>query len=82
MSVKSLSIKLPEALHARLEAASSRTKSSKSQLIRDALESFFANGGHGQTPATSLDVIKDLVGSLDAPGDLSHNKQYLSDFGR
>ena len=79
--MKTLSIKLPEGLDARVTAAARRRKTTKSAIVRKALEAALRERG---TPTTgsALDVVRDLVGCVAGPGDLSVNKAYLKSFGR
>jgi predicted transcriptional regulator len=69
--MKSLSLKLPDTLNHRLTHAAASRKSSKSDVVRDALEVFLA-----------LSLAKDLAGSVSGPADLSVNPSHLKQFGR
>ena len=78
--MKTLTVRLPEALVAQIEAESRRRKLSKSDVVRERLTA----------PATSrerqpalLDAIADVVGSVDwLPRDLSaQTKKYLKSTG-
>lgn len=33
------------------------------------------------SPISAYDLIKDVVGSIEGPGDMSHNPDYLDDLG-
>ncbi len=79
--MKVISLKLSETVDAQLTALARQRGTSKSAVVREALEALFtANGGK---PAVScLDLVHDLVGRVQGPGDLSVNKQYLEDLGR
>ncbi len=78
--MKTLTVRLPEALFAQLESESRRRKMSKSDLVRERLTRP-ARPGRGR-PA-SLDAIADLIGSVDGlPRDLSTRKKlYLKSSG-
>ena len=68
-------------LHAKLTRAAKDRKAPKSEIIRDALESYFANGK--KNPRLScLDLAGDLVGSVDGPVDLATNPKYMEGFGQ
>ena len=79
--MKTLSIKISEDLELRLAAAARSKKSSKSSLLRQAVESYLS-----QPPGARLgscrDLAKDLAGCVAGPGDLSHNKARLKGYGR
>ena len=80
--MKLLSLKLPDALAARLDAAARKRQASKSVLVREALEAYLANGGQPKGRRL-LDLAGDLIGSLHGgPGDLAHNKKHLEGYGK
>lgn len=78
--MKTISLKLPEAVAARLAAMAEHRGTSKSEVVRAALEAYLSNsqaGGH----VSALDLAGDLVGCLEGPGDLSFNEKYLEGYG-
>ena len=76
--VKTLSVKLPEALAEALRREARRAQVSQSELVRNVLDQHF-----GKAPASTLDRIGDLAGCVDSGlGDLSSNREYLAGFGR
>jgi len=80
--MKTVTVKLPESLAARLDAMAKRQQSSKSVLIRDALEAFLQDGKRASN-LSCYELTSDLAGSLSSGADdLSSNKKYLEDFGR
>ena len=79
--MKSLSLKLPDALDAKLAAVARKRRASKSVIVREALEAYIAHGGK-VIPGSALDLAKDLAGCLEGPGDLSYNKRHMRGFGR
>lgn len=71
--MKTLTVRLPEALLAQIEAESRRRKLPKSDVVRERLS--LAPGSRRRRPAP-LDAIADLVGSVDGlPADLSARKK-------
>lgn len=71
--MKTLTVRLPEALVAQIEAESRRRKLPKSDVVRERLS--LAPGSRRRRPAP-LDAIADLVGSVDGlPADLSARKK-------
>jgi Arc/MetJ-type ribon-helix-helix transcriptional regulator len=78
--MKTLTVRLPEALVAQIEAESRRRNLSKSDVVRERLTG--AEGSRRRQPA-SLDAIADLIGSVDGlPRDLSaRTKTYLKSTG-
>lgn len=78
--MKTLTVRLPEAVVAQIEAESRRRKLSKSDVVRERLMG--AEKSHQHRPAL-LDAIADIVGSVDQlPRDLSaRTKNYLKSTG-
>ncbi len=79
--MKTLSVKLPDGLDARLTAAARRRKTTRSSLVRKTLRDALREEGtakHG----SALDVVRDLIGCVSGPADLSVNKAHLKTFGR
>ena len=72
--MKTLTVRLPEALVAQIEAESRARKVSKSDVVRERLSR------PAETRQTTLDGIADLIGSVGVePADLSgRRKHYLA----
>jgi len=79
--MKTVTFKLPEELGARISAAARRSRRSRSELVRQALEAWVARP-RGRQAGSCLDLIGDLVGSVAGPRDLSTNRRHLKGFGR
>jgi predicted transcriptional regulator len=71
-----VSLKLPDDLDKALTRIARKRHSSRSQVLRDALESY-ARGSEGSVTAAA----GDLVGSLTGPRDLSTNPKHLAGYG-
>jgi metal-responsive CopG/Arc/MetJ family transcriptional regulator len=79
--MKILSIKLPEALHAKLNSAARKKGESRSALVRDAIEAFIED--EDNIPQSScLELAKDLAGVVKGPADLSFNKKHMRGYGQ
>jgi Arc/MetJ-type ribon-helix-helix transcriptional regulator len=78
--MKTLTVRLPEALAAEIESESRRRKLSKSDVVRERLG---AARKPGRRQPALLDAIADVVGSADGlPRDLSaRTKSYLKSTG-
>jgi hypothetical protein len=75
--VRAISLKLPQALDRRLTELAARRKTSRSAIIREALESYAL-----QPPRTFGGVNSHLAGSLKGgPKDLSTSKRHLKGYG-
>lgn len=78
--MKSISLKLPDGLDQQLEDVAHAQKTTKSDLVREALAVYLT--GHAEKrPGTCLGLAGDLCGCLEGPEDLSTNKRYLEGFG-
>lgn len=77
--MKTLTVRLPEPLFADIEVESRGRNISKSDVVRERLQSSSKSRRH----AARLDAIADLIGSVDAlPTDLSsRKKRYLHSTG-
>ena len=81
-SMKTLTLKIPDALATRLDAAARKRQASRSVLVREALETYLSNGGR-PTGGSFVELAGDLIGSVDGgPGDLASNKKHLGGYGR
>ena len=81
--MKTISLKLPPALDARLNRAARQRQQSKSDIVRAALVQYLAlkpAPNHGAISA--LELAGDIVGCVSGPGDLSSNPKYLEGFGQ
>jgi hypothetical protein len=82
ITMKAITIKLPDALKVRLEAEAEKRKVPLSQVVREAAESYVV-GSPVQKKLTAYDLIKDLCGSVkDAPPNLATDPKYMEGFGR
>ena len=78
--MKTLSIKVPEALYGDLTALAEHRHVSKSALVREALTGLFRRQrAPGRDSALAL--LQDLAGSIQGPEDLASNKAHLDDLG-
>lgn len=79
--MKTLTVKIGEKLDAGLATLAAQRGETKSTLVRAAIEQMVGSG-EAVTPGSCLDLSRDLVGSVDGPHDLSHDKKHLKDYGR
>ena len=79
--MKTLTVKIPEDMDAKLTSLATQQGQSKSEMVRIALEHIFMS--NGQTNETSaLDQIADLIGCVEGDKDLSYNKGHMKGYGR
>ena len=75
-----MSLKVPEVLERRLARLAESRGASRSEVIREALERFLdETSAH---PDSCLALASDLIGCVEGPADLSHNKKLLEGFGK
>ena len=82
VNMRSLTVRLPEALVAQIEAESRERKLSKSDVVRERLTG--TEKTHRPRPRT-LDAIADLIGSVEGPPDLGARKKHylkVTGYGR
>jgi metal-responsive CopG/Arc/MetJ family transcriptional regulator len=78
---RTITVKIPSPLAARLSAAVRRRKTTQSALIREALEEHL-QPGRPREPGSVLELASDIIGSVEGPADLSTNKRRLAGYGR
>jgi len=76
-----ISVKIPKRLAARLSVAVRARQSTRSAVIREALEAHL-DSDRPESAGSVLDLAVDLIGSVRGPADLSTNKKYLRGYGR
>jgi len=77
----SISLKLPKALNAKLAVTAKRRGASKSAIVREAIEDYFARNGTAYSLSVG-EIAKKLRGSVDGgPRDVSYNKKHMKGFG-
>ena len=79
--MRTISLKLPDALLERLERESRLRRMNKSALVRAALERELFGKSENAEP-TCFDVAADLAGSVKGlPKDIATNPKYMEGFG-
>ena len=73
--MRPVTIKLSEAVDSRVDRLARARKTSKSSVIREALE-------RGLAAEDPLEDILDLIGLAEGPVDLSRNPKHLQGYGR
>jgi hypothetical protein len=79
--MKTISLKLTETLHRKLDRAARQRGQSKSDLVRAALEQFL-NGARAVSAGSALEAALPWVGCCEGPGDLSTNPKYMEGYGQ
>lgn len=77
-TMTTISLKLPDTLESRLAVEAKRRHTSKSAIIREAVELALAKK---KGFVSCADLAGDLIGSQPGPRDGSTNKEYLKDMG-
>ena len=78
--MQTLSLKLPDELHALLASEAKTRRVTKSQLLRESLEKTLRPQ---ETEPSCYDLTRDLVGTIQGlPADLAENPKYMEEFGR
>ena len=79
--MRTISLKMPDALLDELEKEAKARRLTKSVLVRQSLEAALRRRPRG-TAASCYDVARDLAGSVRGlRPDLAHNPQYMDGFG-
>ncbi|HEV3018855.1 MAG TPA: ribbon-helix-helix protein, CopG family [Burkholderiaceae bacterium] len=75
--MKTITVKLPEALAAWLSRYSRKLGRPQSDVVREALQRVST----GESGASCHDVFADVCGVVEGPKDLSTNPKHFSGFG-
>ncbi|MDZ7721329.1 MAG: CopG family transcriptional regulator [candidate division KSB1 bacterium] len=78
--MNTLTFKVPDGLKAQLNSYAKNKGMSKSEIVRIALLEYFSKDDP-RFEGSFLDFTKDLAGSVEAPRNLSGNKEYLQGYG-
>jgi Ribbon-helix-helix protein, copG family len=79
--MKTISLKLPDALHAKLAQLSRHRSTGKSEVVRAALEAYFAAKQNG-AELSCADLAGDLIGAVAGPKDLATDPKHLAGYGQ
>lgn len=78
--MKTLSLKLPEALDCQIDVIAKQWGSSKAAVVRRALDAYLASEPLPRS-VSALDLAGELVGVLEGPDDLSYRAEHLRGYG-
>ncbi len=78
--MKTIALKLPEALLTKIELAARQRGETRSALMRHALEGLVDDRGTGGT-GSCLDLARDLCGCIKGPSDLSTSPKHMKGYG-
>ena len=79
--MRTITLKLPDGLAARVSATVRRRGVTTSALVREALEDTLG-GEKSDNAGSCLDLAAGLRGTLAGPVDLSSNPRHLKGYGR
>lgn len=77
-----ITVRVPQALTARLRSRSRAKGTTESELVREALENYL---GHSEEERSAYELAEEagIIGSVRrAPKDLSTNRRHLKGFGK
>ncbi len=75
--MRTVSIKLPEALDAAVTELAARQQTNRSAVVREALVAYTAQR---QRSVTAL--VDEIAGAFDGPADLSTNPKHMAGYGK
>ena len=79
--MRTITVKLPRNLGERLGRAVAHRRSTRSAVVREAIEAYLA-GAAGGSEGSCFDLASDLAGAVEGPSDLSSNRLRLRGYGR
>jgi hypothetical protein len=78
--MRTISLKVPERLSAKLDRTARRRGESRSAVVRAALEQFLSDE-QSIPPGSALEAFGPWIGCVEGPGDLATNPKYMQGFG-
>ena len=79
--MKTISLKVPDTLDARLEEVAQKGRLKKSEIVRRAVAAYLAKGPRARR-SSFLEQARDLAGCVDGPVDLSTSKRHMKGYGQ
>lgn len=79
--MKTITVKVPRPLGERLGRAVVQRRSTRSAVVREAIEAYLATEGGG-SEGSCFALASDLAGAVSGPSDLSSNRLRLRGYGR
>ncbi|MDE0145103.1 MAG: ribbon-helix-helix domain-containing protein [Nitrospira sp.] len=79
--MKILTLRLDEALYAKIRSTSKQRKTTRSEVVREALNAYFEKSNNS-SKESAFELANDLAGTVAGPTTLSFNKIHLKGFGR
>jgi Arc/MetJ-type ribon-helix-helix transcriptional regulator len=79
--MKTISVKLPDDLLAKIQYAAKKRGETRSAFIRESVEEFLSKEEY-QSTRSCLDHARDLAGCVKGPPDLSTNPAHMDHYGR
>jgi predicted transcriptional regulator len=80
--VKTIAVKVPEDLLARLDAVSKRRSVGRSSLVRKALQRFIEAEAENSAAGSFAEQTAGLAGSFKGPRDLSYARRHMKGYGQ
>ncbi len=79
--MRTITVKLPPRLAERLRRAVAQRRSTRSAVVREAIEAHLGEGAR-TAEGSCYELSSDLAGILTGPADLSSNRRRLKGYGR
>lgn len=76
-----LTMKVPDALDKKIKVLARKLGTTKSSLIRKAMEKYLSEDIGASDEPTTYELISDFVGSIQGPPDLSCGSQHMQGYG-
>lgn len=77
-----LTVKVSERLERRLRQHAEASGQTKSSVARTALEAYLDQASGPQGRPSAFDLMRDHIGSVEGPRDLSTNPTHMTGYGK
>jgi predicted DNA-binding protein len=73
---------MPDELAGRLAVLADRSRTSRSEILRSALERYIDNGAPNAVSPSAFDRLAAIAGTVQGPSDLSTAPRHLEGYGK
>jgi metal-responsive CopG/Arc/MetJ family transcriptional regulator len=77
-----MTFKVPDALARRIRAVAAQHHTSRSAVVREAVEEYVDHNLATSEDASVYDLIREFVGTIDGPHDLSIHPRHMRGYGQ
>lgn len=77
-----ITFKADEELVEKLDSLADEQRATRSELIRQAIEQYVESEARIAEAPSAYEALKDVIGSVEGPGDLATNPEHMEGYGQ